>query len=401
MANNYIEQTDQERLEREQRKHRGLTVLLIVLLITALVCVALYIIDRYRHKVYDSYEVVKQVERTDSVAAVYIPYNGNSILKYSRDGALAIDSEGNILWNGSYDFNSPAADTCGNYAVIADIGGTKAVVFNGTDSGTEIEVLLPIVEARVAGQGVVALLLEDSTSNVLNIYNPYASDKELLVEIPTSVQEDGFPIDFAISEDGTKVVTSFLNIKNGVQENYLNFYNFDEVGKNTVNRLVGARNMEDQMVAKVEFLNNNTVCAFTENGFLLYDMKQIPSDLFTKEFKDNIKGVCYDKEHIAVALGSLEEAGNTGIRIYDMEGNEVLNRKTGFQFDSMYLSDGELVLYGNISWNVLRLDGTMKYEGDFESGIEKIFPVDNYETYIVMDSSKINIIHMGGAGFDF
>lgn len=401
MANNYIEQTDQERLEREQRKHRGLTILLIVLLITALVCVALYMIDRYRHKVYDSYEIVTQLERTDSVAAVYIPYKGDAVMKYSRDGALAVDSEGNILWNGSYDFNAPAADTCGKYAVVADIGGMKAVVFNGSDSGTTIEVLLPIVEARVAGQGVVALLLEDDGSNVLNIYNPYASEDQLLVEIPTSVSEDGFPIDFAISEDGAKVVTSYLNVKNGVQENYLNFYNFDEVGKNTVNRLVGARNMEEVMVSKVEFVNDHTVCAFTENGFMLYDMKQIPSDLFQKEFKNSIRSISYDSGHIAVAIGSVEEAGNTKLVVYDMEGNEVLNQKTKFQFESMYLSGEELVLYGNVSWNILRLDGTQKYKGDFESGIEKIFPVDDYESYIVMDSTRLNMIHLGGAGFDF
>ena len=63
---------------------------------------------------------------------------------------------------------------------------------------------LPIVRAKVARQGVVAILLQDKDSNVLNIYNPYSNAESLLVEIPTNVSEEGYPLDFDISPDGRK-----------------------------------------------------------------------------------------------------------------------------------------------------------------------------------------------------
>ena len=47
-------------------------------------------------------EKVSSYDRVDSSGAKYCDYNGN-LLKYSRDGISALDEEGNILWNGSYE----------------------------------------------------------------------------------------------------------------------------------------------------------------------------------------------------------------------------------------------------------------------------------------------------------
>lgn len=66
---------------------------------------------------------------------------------------------------------------------------------------------------KVASQGVVAVVLEDSGSNVVSLYNPYSSDEKLLVEVPSNVSEDGYPIDIALSADAKSLVTVYLAIK--------------------------------------------------------------------------------------------------------------------------------------------------------------------------------------------
>ena len=48
----------------------------------------------------------------------------NGVLRYSRDGAAAVDRDGNEMWNGSYDMENPALDICEKYAVVADIQGS-------------------------------------------------------------------------------------------------------------------------------------------------------------------------------------------------------------------------------------------------------------------------------------
>lgn len=385
----FTEHTDSQRYERERRKYRFMIFLTVIIILAAAVCVVLYVINQYLNQTYAGYEVIGEIERQESATAAYLPYNESGFMRYSRDGALAVDSEGNILWNGSYDFNNPAGDTCESFAVIADIGGTKAYVYNGSDSGTEIEVLHPIVAARVANQGVVALLLEDTSSNLIQIYNPYSSSDKLLVEIPTNVQEDGYPVDFDISEDGKRLVISYVNVKKGVEENYLNFYNFDDVGQNSVNRLVGARNFKETLIPKVVFLNNEIVCAFTENGFSLYSMKQIPSDIKEETFDDGIKSVCYDEGHIGFVLEDFNDAVSNKLRVYNTKGVLILDKNIDYSYEELYLSGNEIVFYGSSTCSILRLNGELKFQGEMSIGSGWIFPVDNFEKYTVLGNSGI------------
>ena len=46
--------------------------------------------------------MVRSVERDDAEQAEFIDFSGN-ILKYSRDGATAFDSNDTILWNEGVD----------------------------------------------------------------------------------------------------------------------------------------------------------------------------------------------------------------------------------------------------------------------------------------------------------
>ncbi|MDR1699744.1 MAG: DUF5711 family protein, partial [Lachnoclostridium sp.] len=124
----------------------------------------------FSNPLYRSYDVVSEWKREDSNTVKYMSY-GENYLKYSKDGASAFDSEGNILWNGGYEMEAPYADICGDYVVISNLGGKECYVFNGSDSGTKIETTLPIVKAHVAGQGVTAVLLEDADSNIIHLYD--------------------------------------------------------------------------------------------------------------------------------------------------------------------------------------------------------------------------------------
>ena len=191
----------------------------------------------YGNRCYRGYEVKNKVNRGDSNNVNYRYHNGN-ILKYSRGGISEINNEGKSLWNGGYEMKQPQVDVCGDYVSVADVSGKQCYIYNGKDEGVTVETSLPIVRAKVARQGVVAILLQDKDSNVLNIYNPYSNAESLLVEIPTNVSEEGYPLDFDISPDGKSVVTSYMIAGSSDFETKVSFYNFTEVGQDK-NTLVG------------------------------------------------------------------------------------------------------------------------------------------------------------------
>lgn len=303
-----------EEAKRKQKRNRIIAAIIVVILIAGVV---VYAIDSQINRNYNGYQVEKKFDRKDSNTVKYIDYNGR-ILKYSRDGISELDDSGKVVWTSTYDMKNPSVAFCGNYVAVADIAGKEICVYNRTNSTDikKISVVLPIVKIDIAEQGVVAVVLEDSDSNQINIYDPYNISEQLLVSIPTNVETDGFPVDISISDDGERLVTNFINISNGQAKTSINFYNFNEVGKNSVNRIVGARDFKQTIVAKTTFLNNDTVCAYTENGFSLYSMKEIPKDIYEETFDKSIKSVFSSEQYIGIILENeknVENHNNTDI----------------------------------------------------------------------------------------
>lgn len=388
------ERSDKKRYEKAKKQQQKFRIAAVVFGILLLVTAIVILVNSQINRNYKKYKVLHSIERADSNTVQYKSYNGK-ILKYSRDGASAMNSKGEIIWNGSYDFKNPVAVTCENYVAIADIGGKEIYVYNGNDSGTRVEVLLPIVQVALANQGVIAVVLEDDTSTLVHLYDPYNTSEPLRVKIPTNTDTDGFPIDIALSKDGQKLVTSYINISSGVIESSLNFYNFDKVGQNNVDRIVGSRPYDKIIVPKIEFLNNNVICAYTENGFSIYSMKQIPQDIFSQTFEEKIKSVCSYGNYIGIILeNSVGETGKNQIIIYNLKGKKVLEKEIEYEYDTVTMAEDEVIFSTNTTCNILRFNGTEKFHYSFEQNIEYFMPIMNTEKYFMINDTEIQEIRL-------
>ena len=344
----------------------------------------------YNNRCFENYEVKSKVERSDSNNVTYQYYN-NNILKYSRSGISEIDNQGKSLWNGGYEMKRPQVDVCGDYVVVADVDGKEFYVYNGKDEGTSIETSLPIVRAKVARQGVVAVLLKDKDSNVLNIYNPYDPAEKLLVEIPTNVQEEGYPIDFDISPDGKSVVTAHLVVSGTTIETKVSFYNFTEVGQEK-NTLVGGKSFGSEMLARIEFIDDDEVAVFREKGYTVFEEMRQPRIEVEKNFDEQIKSVSYGDDVIAVVTAKEGKADNQTLLLYDGKGREKLNKKISYEYDDMQVYDSEIVFTGNRSCYIIRFNGHEKFLHEFGQEIQAVLPATSGNEYTLIDSSTIQRI---------
>lgn len=382
----------------EQNKKRKKIVRLGVIFaiaIIALACILFYVLFQM-NRTYAGYSVVEELKRKDGMSVQY-EIHGDTLLKYSKDGASALKPDGEILWNASYDFKNPYAVTCGNYVAIADIGEKNIYVFDGDGSGTELSVDGTIEQITVANQGVVAAVLENDDEAKINIYDPYDATENLKVSISTSTDSDGYPVAIALSEDGQKLVTSYINITNGVISSSLNFYNFDSVGKNSVDRIVGSRPLEQEIVADLQFINSETVCAFTQTGFKLYKMQETPGDIAEINVEKNIKSVCYNEKYITVVIDDNENTDKPYlVQVYNTSGKLVLEQAVSYSYSTVEMGNEEVIFYSSSECHILRLRGSEKLDCTFDENVSYFFPLSSSEKYILIDSDTIDQVRLTG-----
>ena len=376
--------------KKKMRYRFALVALVVVVGLGALFVFSYYINNRC----FENYQVENEVERSDSNNVHYTYFNKN-ILKYSRSGISAMDNMGKSLWNGGYEMEQPQVDTCGNFVVAADVKGKRFYVYSGKDEGTSLETTLPIVRAKVSGQGVAAVLLEDSDSNVLNLYDPYGTTEKLLVEIPTNVSEEGYPLDFDISPDGQSVVASYLVVSGNTVENKVSFYNFTEVGQDK-NTLVGGKSFGDSMISSVEFIGEDTVAVFHEKGFSLFGRMKQPEILYEKTFDGEIRSIACNEEYIAVVTASGEDREEQNLYVYNLRGREELSQEISYEYSDMEIYKGEIIFHSSHNCNILRINGHDKFDCHFDSEIEAVYPTENGSIYTMIDASFIRKIKLSG-----
>ena len=390
------ERSEQKRYEEKKRRNKRTKKILAIGTVVAAIAFVLFYVFFQMNRTYGSYTVVNSTKRTDSNSVKYISYNGK-ILKYSKDGASGMKPNGEILWNGSYDFKNPMAVTCGEYVAIADIGAKEIYIFNGKDSGTKLTVQASIEQIAVANQGVIAAVLEEDDEAKINIYDPYSATEQLKVSISTSTDSDGYPVAIALSPDGLKLVTSYINISNGVLQSSVNFYNFDEVGQCCVDSIVGSRPMDKELVANIDFINSDTVCAYTENGFKLYQMQEVPKDITEITLENGIKSICHNDKYIGVVLENTEGLDEPFIlHIYDTTGKLVLEKKVDYDYDKVEMGEDEIIFYSERSCNIVRTRGSEKLDCTFENEITNFFPVGHSDNYVIIDGENMNEIRLTG-----
>lgn len=385
-----IEKRELRSFEMRKQKHKQRIVIIAIVIVLIACAIGTFVIYQILNKKYTSYQVIHTIDRTDSSSAKYLSY-GSGVLRYSRDGAMAMDGAGNLLWNGTYEMNDPIIDICEKYVAVSDRGYETVQLYNGEGGATTIKVNNPIIKTEVANQGVVAVLMDGKDVNHIEFYS---AEGEYLAGIRTVAADDGYPIDMSLSDDGKKLVTSYISINNGTIQNKVAFYNFGEVGKNYIGNVVGGYSYKNTLIPNVQFVNNNTVCAFGDNKFAIYSMKEIPELKCEVNLQSKVKSVFHNEKYIGFVLENKKGDNKYRILTYDFEGKVKLDKTTNTDYVNISLSGDELILYSNTEWTIWRMNGEEKLKYTFGSNISYILPVDNLEKYIVIDDLKMKEVKL-------
>lgn len=378
---------ESEKSREDKSRNLKIKVITIIGIVCALL-LAIYLFCVYR--TYNNYKVRKTIKIETGTNSQYQAF-GEFVVKYSNDGISYINGT-ETIWNEAYEMKSPIVDVCGDYLAIADKNSNTIYIFNKKGKVGEVNTSYPIIKIEVAQQGVVAALLEEASVNYIELY-----DKEgnLIVSHKSLLSENGFPLSFSISNDGEKMMTSYLSIKEGSTENQVVFYNFSNVGKDEVDRVVGTFNQYGEtIVPAVYFVSNEDAIAIGDNVLTIYKMKEKPTIRKEIKFDKEIQKVFYNEKYVGLIFENSKGDTPYKMEVYSLSGEKIMSKEIEMNLDHVKFAGKNVLMYDDVTCELISLKGVVKFKHVFTKQLDAIVPMESTNTFLLMTKNKIEEISL-------
>ena len=357
------------------------------LVATAVVVVAVCLVFVYVEKrSYHSYKVLNTSEQEDVVSTQYVEMDGD-ILRYSPDGVSVVDSSMNTVWNETYTMQNPIADVNGSRAVVADSEGTSLYICDKKGITGTVTTSYSIVKVRIAANGMVAAILDNDENTWINFYN---SDGSLVAENLTKIDDPGYPMDVAVSDNGVMMVT-FQYVDGSKTTSYVAFYNYGDVGQNEDDRIVSGYTYENAVIPQVECISESQYIALRDDGFSTYQGNQIPKESKTINVKQEIVSTFFSDDRIGLVFKNNNKDSEYTMEVYNMNGQLKFRRNFNVAYSTIKMSGGNIIMYNSSQICVMNSRGVQKYMGSVDGTIRNFFKIGWNKYLMVMDNGVSTI----------
>lgn len=361
------------------KKIKWKKVLLLALIFVVLILAgAWFLLER---QTYASVEIIKHYENVSVDNPGYTKFL-DGILKYTRDGVSYLEKTGEEIWNHPCQMKKPTVVFCGETAAVYDNGGTSAVVFQKDGLKGEVKTTRPIESLSVSEQGIVAAILKDDDTPLLMCYDATGN---VLVQQNASLENTGYPMDVAISHDGTTLLVSYLMVSGQGVSTRIVYYDFDNKTADKNNHQIYEKDYEGIIVPVAEYVNEKTSLLVADNGLILYEGKEEPAEKINCQLS-TVCNVGSDKNLIAVLVKKVEDS-TYQLQVYDLNGKLISDTAIKREYNNMKIYDGQILLYENNECSIYTKNGICKYEGEMESEILEIFPMFGLNKYMMINAN--------------
>lgn len=382
-ANSAQSQDYQSRLSRHRRETAKKIILSAALVIGAVLLVTIYIQKRSYH----DYKILQTSEQEDIVSTKYTDMDGK-ILRYSPDGVSLVNKKLEAVWAESYQMQNPIADVCGSRAVIADRDGTSMVFLDKSGMTGSVTTSYAIVKAKVSRSGLVAAILDGGDNTWINFYS---TDGSLIAENQTKIDDPGYPMDVAISNDGVIMMVTYQFVDGGETTSYVAFYNFGDVGQNEDDRIVSGYTYDGIVIPQIQYLENGRCIALREDGFTLYSGKQIPKEIKTVNAEKEIVSTFFDDDCIGLVFKNDSKDKLYTMEVYSASGKLSFRRDFNIPYTTIKMSGGKILMYNSSQICVIDKNGVEKYMGTVDGTINDFFKI-GWNRYLLVLDTGVNVV---------
>ena len=191
-------------------------------------------------------------------------------------------------------------------------------------------------------------------------------------------------------------MTAFASFKEDHLQTQLSFYNFGDVGGNYYDGLVAVEIFADEMIADVEFVNNNTVAAYGDKGVRIYDMEEI-ADLRHEITSDTpITMVSYSDSCVALVVENSGEGANFLARIYDLEGKLLDERGIAELYTDFLIDGNDAIMFNDSEVYIYRIGGKDKIRVNLTKGLSYAAALNGTNEYLFVGDTYLEKVRLVG-----
>lgn len=355
-------------------KHKRKMILLAICLGVLLVGVGIYFWMEYQ--TYTRVEVVRTYENTGFGNTNY-EYCEEGILRYSRDGIVLLSETGEEIWNQPCQMSNPIVEQCGSTVAVGDKQGTTIMVFEKTGMKGEIHTTKPIERLAVSEQGIVCAILKDAEMPMVVCYDAMGN---VLVEHKVSFSNAGYPMDVSISDDGKCMLVSYMKVQDSKIVGDIAYYYFENEEQYEVSKM----SYEDCVIPVVGFLEKDRSFVATEDVIFFYEGLKEPEEITRVELQQEMVGIAYSEDLIAMLLRS-EGAAGYKLCIYNAEGKLLSSVDVAKEYSNIKIMAEEVILFDGAQCSIFEKNGLKRYEGEMETELKLMYPLSGIRKYIVVN----------------
>ncbi len=363
-------------------------VIFIILLLIVVACFVIKITTCY-----DDYEVEKQWERKDSAESSYYSFN-NNLLKVSADGIFHTSYDGSLIWNYTYDMTNPSIDISGDYIIVFDKKGTEVDIFSSKGFVKSLTTTTPIIDAKVANQGTVALMLEENTTSYIQMFD---RSGELLVSGELHHESSGFPVSMALSSDATRLLVSIINVDDGEISTKLVFYDFTSKGKEEQDNIAASHQYIGALIPKVDFVSKDKAIAFSDSRIIIFNNNYKATVAKDVSVANEMKSIFYNDTHFGYICETATEDGTVvdQLNIYNLFGFKCVSKPIDSSYTNIQILDNDEIYINNGKEVTLyNLQGFKKFTYTFEDAVYNILPGATSKRYYLIGENKTEEIYL-------
>lgn len=365
-------------ISKKIRKHRLHSLLRVLLIVAVLIGIIWLAVSSYKNQVFSGYVITEKGNYTVLENTSYLENNGN-IVKYSKDGISNTGTNGEAIWNLTYEMQDPIVRIADGFVAVGDYNGHIVYLVDNSGSTYEVDTKLPIRDFSVSSAGYVAAILEDAGNSWINLFS---KDGTQIVEAKATMSKTGYPISLSLS--GEVMGVSYFYVDGSTMRSSVTFYNFGGVGENTTDHIVSSYDYAGAVVPMITFMNNESAFAVADNRLMFFNGSRKPVSNADILLGEEIQGVYYCDTHVGLLFYDQTGMNKHRLDVYDTTGTKIMSYAFDMNFKDILIRNNQVMIYNESECVIVGLNGKEKYSGMFEGKVHYVVPTDSPRKFLVV-----------------